>query len=126
MSNKLLNVVAACGVMAVLAIGFNARYPLSSLIGGIIKSAPYICSVVVAAQAGREWLARSLACGLFTFLVIDVYVSYYAIRQPTSSTDPVAALLITVASVIIIPAVTVLTYQASLLIHRLRRKSSVR
>jgi hypothetical protein len=110
MGAKVLTVVACVGVVVISLIVLDLSNPFSPL-GVVMKSIPYVGVWAVSKLTGHpRRLALSLAGGLATFLVTDAYVSFYAIRRPQSSTDPVAAMVVLLASAVIIPAGALITF----------------
>ena len=94
MGSKVLTAVACVGAVAISLIVVDLSHPIS-LIGAAVKSVPYIGTWFISKLAGHPTtLPLCLAGGLATYLPIDAYVSFRAVRRPQSSTTPIAALAI--------------------------------
>ena len=103
MGTRILTIVAFAGVVVVSIIVFDLGNPFS-LLGAVVKSLPYVGVWAICKNRSHpKRLPLYLAGGLAAYLVMDAYVSFYAVRRPQSSTDPIAAFTVEVASVVIIP-----------------------
>ena len=109
--NKTAVLIPAIGILLCSAVTLTAASKedfLELLIGTILGWIPYIVGFVLS-KLNSRWGA-SLSGGLLVYLVIDLIVRYEALHRPGSSTSGIAVLIVLLASVLIIPAGTGLTY----------------
>lgn len=105
--------ISAIGILLCSAVTLTSAplgYVLELVPGTIMSWIPYIVTVFATTETKSSRFRQSLNGGLLVYLVIDLVVRYDALHRASSSTAPIAVLLVVMASVIIIPAGAGLTY----------------
>jgi hypothetical protein len=115
MSKGILITIVVIGILLSSIITLtaitDAEAAVELSIGTLLGWIPYVGTLVVARRLkASATINFSLAVGLIVYAPIDLAVHYNALHRPTSSTDPIAIIMVLGLSIVIIPAASAVAY----------------